>query len=338
MGWVIGVSSQTCPKTLRRHGVIGPEFPVSNFMCPFIESNRIEVRIWNVKGLMWRYSHYPRFSVTAALIIALVTLATLATTLWRESGSRHRRQLQLVPSQPSLTYANLSVCKYERNGELNCPDARRTGQTTQRQFELVLSRMLRVFDLIATKHSIKYWLYKGTLLGAVRNSGHNVFDNDLDIAILREDYEKFIREGAKDLPEDVFLQTEQSDPHWRVVSYSNMLAKLRDRHSCYTYCSGYGCEYHNGLMIDLFVIDSDTNGFLLETYTSRNVFIRFLFGPKRTPKEDVFPLTKTLFDGYYFPVPARWDRVLIERYGSNYMEEPESQEFGFKLSQPICPL
>ena len=108
---------------------------------------------------------------------------------------------------------------------------------------------------------------------------NNVFDNDLDIATLREDYEKFIREGAKDLPEDVFLQTEQSDPHWRVVFYSNMLAKLRDRHSCYTYCSGYGCKYpHNGLMIDLFVIDSDTNGFLLETYTSRNVYMRFLFG------------------------------------------------------------
>ena len=285
-----------------------------------------------------RHLQYSRLLLSAVVIFALITLVTLGTILPWKRSAKTTRQLQRPLLHPSLTFANVSVCKYERNGELNCPDARRKGQTTQRQFELVLSRMLRVFDLIATKHSIKYWLYKGTLLGAVRNSGHNVFDNDLDIAILREDYEKFIREGAKDLPEDVFLQTEQSDPHWRVVSYSNMLAKLRDRHSCYTYCSGYGCKYHNGLMIDLFVIDPDTNGFLLETYTSRNVFIRFLFGPKRTTKEAVFPLSEKLFDGYYFPVPARWDRVLIERYGSNYMEEPESQEFGFKLSQPICPL
>ena len=282
---------------------------------------------------MRRYSHFSRFSLTAALTIALITLATLATTPWRGRSKQHRRQHQL--SQPSLTFANLSVCRFERNGELNCPDVRSKGETTQRQFELVLSRMLRVFDLIATRHSIKYWLYKGTLLGAVRNSGHNVFDNDLDIAILREDYEKFIREGAKDLPEDVFLQTEQSDPHWKVVSYSNMLAKLRDRHSCYTYCSGYGCKHHNGLMIDLFVIDRDATGFLVEAYTSHVTLIRFLFGPKRTRTGDVFPLTEKLFDGYYFPVPARWDQSLAERYGSNYLEEPEGQDFGFELVEPI---
>ena len=80
-----------------------------------------------------------------------------------------------------------------------------------RQAQLVLTRMLRIFDLITKKHGIRYWLYRGTLLGAERHNGHVPFDTDVDIAIQKLDFEKFVREGVKELPKDIFFQTEETD-------------------------------------------------------------------------------------------------------------------------------
>ena len=65
-------------------------------------------------------------------------------------------------------------------------------QETLRKAQLKMVEILLVIDKICTKHGIKWWLHYGTALGAARHSGFIPWDDDCDIAMMREDYEKFV--------------------------------------------------------------------------------------------------------------------------------------------------
>ena len=73
-------------------------------------------------------------------------------------------------------------CQYNPDGSL------------LRELQLRMLEILKCVDSICEKHNIRYWLSSGTLLGAVRHGGFIPWDDDIDILMPREDYEKFSRE------------------------------------------------------------------------------------------------------------------------------------------------
>ena len=72
--------------------------------------------------------------------------------------------------------------------------------------------LLSEFDRVCTKYNIKYFACGGTLLGAIRHHGFIPWDDDIDLAMARKDYEKLCEVAPKEFVHPYFFQTEYTDP------------------------------------------------------------------------------------------------------------------------------
>lgn len=98
------------------------------------------------------------------------------------------------------------------------PDELRRLQSTQ--LELLVE-----FDRICRKYEIRYILDSGTLLGAVRYKGFIPWDDDLDVGMLRSDYERFCKVCEQEMDKTRFFwQTHETDPGYR-WGYGKLLRK-----------------------------------------------------------------------------------------------------------------
>lgn len=121
-----------------------------------------------------------------------------------------------------------------------------------RKLQLVEYELICEVDRICKKNNIKYTLYAGTLLGAVRHGGFIPWDDDADIAFLPEEYEKFFIACERDLDKTkFFLQDYRTDKYYR-WGY----AKLRRNNSAFIREGQEHMKYHNGICIDLFSLYS----------------------------------------------------------------------------------
>ena len=229
-----------------------------------------------------------------------------------------------------------------------------------RKQQLRMLDILLYIDEVCKENDIKYWLSSGTLLGAVRHGGFIPWDDDLDIEMMREDYEKLLKVFPNN---DMFvLQTHKNDSNYLLP-----FAKIRDKHSELDEFGHNKTFKYRGLFVDIFCLEHSprfayvTFGvlfYLLQRmqHISTNWIVRasvytlkkFLYGSifllrpilKLFPNKQlhhiygcgprwksrdinhIFPLKEIAFEGYNFPVPADCNAYLSRMFG-NYHQLPD---------------
>lgn len=124
-----------------------------------------------------------------------------------------------------------------------------------RQLQLTMLETLKVFDAFCREHDIKYSLYAGSLLGAVRHKGFIPWDDDLDVCMGRSEYDRFIALWEQDPPEGYILQNKENTP-----AYWQSFSKIRKDHTTFLQEEREAGKYHTGIFLDVFPLDRMPNG------------------------------------------------------------------------------
>ena len=130
------------------------------------------------------------------------------------------------------------------------PKHNSTSELTSHQ--AVLLSMLKELDSVCRKNGIHYMLFAGTALGAVRHGGFIPWDDDIDVIMLRSDYERFFRTAAGDFDKDRYYVQEEYSAHWPMY-----FSKLRlNSTTCMEKYHPKDRKMHQGVYIDIFPCDN----------------------------------------------------------------------------------
>lgn len=125
--------------------------------------------------------------------------------------------------------------------------------TELKEIHQIETDILKEVDRICRKENIRYYLAGGTLLGAVRHKGFIPWDDDVDIAMPRKDYEKFLKimkNGAHDYYKILALEYRKDYPY--------TFAKVVDTRTGFQ--EEIGKEISDlGIFIDVFPLDGMGN-------------------------------------------------------------------------------
>ncbi len=183
--------------------------------------------------------------------------------------------------------------------------------------------ILEVIDRICRENGIKYFPVGGTLLGAVRHGGFIPWDDDIDIGMLREDFEKFRRICPGLLPEGMSYHSHLTD---KKAQYAFDKIRLSGTDFSMEF-SGQFEDMENGIFIDILVYDKTANTPLMQKNHIKLIkLFTFLLNVRwvgkdshRGPKKLLVKLIKLFPFGFYHKLLDGALKMYSRKKNSRYL-------------------
>ena len=189
---------------------------------------------------------------------------------------------------------------------------------TLRKLQEVELELLREVDRVCKKCGIRYNIIAGTMLGAVRHGGFIPWDDDADVAMLREEYEKF-REACRTELDGTkyYFQDHRETPGYR-WGYG----KLRRRDTLFLREHQEHMPYEQGVFIDVFPIDAVPQSWLGRALNNFQCFaVRKILWSKVGRIADRSALKRRIY-GVLNTIPEEW----VLRYYDGMIERARRAE------------
>lgn len=144
-----------------------------------------------------------------------------------------------------------------------------------KQVQKVEQEILDVIHKICVENDLKYSLAYGTLIGAIRHKGFIPWDDDIDICMPREDYEKFIEIWPRYKFADYILQNINTDE-----DFTQNFTKIRKNHTTFLQPKEEELRYHKGIFVDIFPGDRVPASRVKRKIQFLNVAVNLLYSRK----------------------------------------------------------
>lgn len=155
--------------------------------------------------------------------------------------------------------------------------------------QFALKQCMKDFDGICSDNNILYWADSGTLLGAIRNKGIIPHDDDIDICIFQEDFDKL-------------LEILKTNPKYEII-HDGFIHKFKRRDI-----------KKAKVWIDLFIVSRDNKGIIIyDNMIHRQKWPKFYYRDSET-----FPLKRVPFEDYYISVPSDPIPYFERGYGKDW--------------------
>ena len=118
------------------------------------------------------------------------------------------------------------------------------------QLQTAELNIFKEFIKVCDKLNLKYYLVCGSALGAAKYQGFIPWDDDMDVALPRKDYEIFCEKAQSLLPENLFLQNYRTEKYTPII-----YTKIRDSKTTYIEKSSSATNMNHGVYIDVFPLD-----------------------------------------------------------------------------------
>lgn len=138
-----------------------------------------------------------------------------------------------------------------------------TGANKEKLMSTLLNMMQDIHD-ICVKHHIKYALMGGSALGAIRHHGFIPWDDDLDISMLREDFEKFKIVFEEEMGDKYVLDApnhknrDSKSTYGKVYKKGTKLWEVQDAIEDY--------PYPRGIFLDIFIYENVSNNTIIQKF------------------------------------------------------------------------
>ena len=111
--------------------------------------------------------------------------------------------------------------------------------------------ILKEIIRICKSNDIKYFTVGGTTLGAIRHDGFIPWDDDIDIGMLRSDYDKFLLIASEQLADDYFILNHQINKN-----FPSFFTKICKKGTIFLEKDTAKLKYNHGIFVDVFPFDN----------------------------------------------------------------------------------
>jgi len=119
-------------------------------------------------------------------------------------------------------------------------------------WKIELELLQKLID-VCDKYHLQYFIMAGSLIGVVRHEGFIPWDDDIDVGMLREDYNKLLKIAENEFQDDIFFQTPYTDTLYRGH------AQLRMNGTTAILPNELEYQYNQGIFLDIFPFDEYPN-------------------------------------------------------------------------------